>query len=119
VERGTPAVVHQPTDRPYDPVMTREELIARINGAMPALRSDYAVTALYLFGSTARGDDKPGSDVDLLVEFEADAHPTLLSLAGVYGYLTDLLGRPVDLGTLDSLRPQLRDSVRAEMLRVA
>lgn len=59
------------------------------------------------------------SDVDILVEFESGSHPTLFTLAGLYGRIHDLLGRPVDLGTIDSLRPQLRDSVHREMLRVA
>jgi predicted nucleotidyltransferase len=99
--------------------MLREDVISKLREAMPALRSQHGIAAVYLFGSAARGDEQPGSDVDLLVEFEPDARPTLFTLAGVYGHLTDLLGRSVDVGTFDSLRPQLRDSVRAEMLRVA
>ncbi|MEX2219777.1 MAG: nucleotidyltransferase family protein [Phycisphaerales bacterium] len=90
-----------------------------IRGAMPDLQRDFGVSAVYVFGSVARGDDRPESDVDVLVEFAADARPTLLTLAGLHGRLTDLLGCPVDLGTVDSLRPGLRDSVRAEMRRVA
>jgi predicted nucleotidyltransferase len=99
--------------------MTREEAISILRAAMPGLRNEFAVESLYLFGSVARGDNRPDSDVDVLIEFAPGSRPTLFTLAGVYGRLVDLLGCGVDVGTLDSLRPAFRQSVEAEMLRVA
>ncbi|MEL7355781.1 MAG: nucleotidyltransferase family protein [Cyanobacteria bacterium J06560_6] len=76
---------------------------------------EFAVKALFLFGSVARGEATPQSDIDLLVEFE---HPVgLFALLRLQSYLEDLLGRPVDLGTPNSLRPHLRETVLQEAIR--
>lgn len=99
--------------------MRRDEIISKLHDALPELRRQFGVSAVYLFGSVARGEDRPDSDIDVLVEFDAMTRPTLMTLAGLYGCLTDLFGRPVDVGTLDSLRPHMREAVHAEMLRVA
>lgn len=55
------------------------------------------VIELALFGSAARGDDGPESDVDLLVTFSSHAHPTLLDLVRMQDELEALFARPVDL----------------------
>ncbi|HRQ73127.1 MAG TPA: nucleotidyltransferase family protein [Phycisphaerales bacterium] len=99
--------------------MLRDEVISRLSRAMPDLRREFGLRCVYLFGSVARGEEGPLSDIDVLVEFEPTAKPTLLTLAGVYGRLGDLFGRCVDVGTVDSLRPALRATVHREMLRVA
>lgn len=99
--------------------MLRDHVITVLSNAMPELRRDFGLRCVYLFGSVARGDETPLSDVDVLVEFEPTARPTLMTLAGVYGRLGDLLGRRVDVGTVDGLRPALRATVEREMLRVA
>lgn len=101
------------------PLMPRDEIISSLSAALPGLTHDYAVRSLFVFGSVARGDDRPDSDVDVLIEFDPQAHPTLFTLAAIHARLTDLLHRKVDLGTVDSLRTPLRASVLSEMLRVA
>lgn len=65
-----------------------------------------------MFGSVARGDDRPGSDIDLLVDFPAGT--SLLSVIGLEQALRDLLGLPVDVGPADALRPDMRERVLAE-----
>lgn len=70
------------------------------------------VTRLRLFGSVVRGEDTPGSDIDLLVEFSAPK--SLLDLVGLEQELEDALGRDVDLLTPASLSPYLRDRILAE-----
>jgi len=67
-----------------------------------------------LFGSVARGDDRAGSDIDLLIEFEPGTRPFEILLVGAE--LEAVLGVPVDVGTPDSLRPHLRDAVMAEAI---
>lgn len=57
----------------------------------------WKISKLSLFGSQARGDAQPGSDVDLLVEYEPDADWSLLDVARLHRELSDLFGRPVDL----------------------
>lgn len=65
-----------------------------------------------LFGSVARGDERPGSDIDLLVELAPGTRPFEILALGAD--LEDALGVKVDLGTRDSLRSGLRDEVLAE-----
>ena len=84
---------------------------------MPELSSRFGVRHLLVFGSFARGTPRPDSDVDLLVEF--DRNVSLLGLASLRTRLEALLGRVVEVGTLDSLRPAARDEVMQEALRVA
>jgi predicted nucleotidyltransferase len=84
---------------------------------MPELSSRFGVRHLLVFGSFARGTPRPDSDVDLLVEF--DRNVSLLGLASLRARLEAILGREVEVGTLDSLRPAARDEVMQEALRVA
>ena len=74
----------------------------------------FGVESISLFGSVARGDAGPGSDVDLLVYVERGT--TLFGLSRLKHHLEDLLGRPVDLVTPDGLRPQMRQSILAEAI---
>lgn len=62
-----------------------------------------------LFGSAARGEDGPDSDIDILVRFSKQK--TLLDLVGLEDELTSRLHKKVDLVTENSLSPYLRDSI--------
>ncbi len=57
------------------------------------------VREISLFGSAARGQAGPESDVDVLLDFAPEANPTLLDLAAMQLELSDIFGRPVDLLT--------------------
>lgn len=69
----------------------------------------HGVRVLKLFGSAARGEDRPDSDIDLLVEF--DGSKNLFDLIDLESDLRKLLGREVDLLTEGSLSPYLRDRI--------
>lgn len=69
------------------------------------------ITSLALFGSVARDDAGPNSDVDLLVELDPARHIGLFGLAEANARVRQLLGVGVDLVTRGSLKPQLRDRV--------
>jgi len=69
---------------------------------------------LSVFGSAARDELRPDSDIDLLVVFEAEARVGFLRLAEVAEALAALLGRPVDLVPKNGLKPLLRPQVLAE-----
>jgi predicted nucleotidyltransferase len=76
----------------------------------------YRIRRLSLFGSTLRGSDRPESDVDLLVEFEPEARPSLLTMTSIEIELSSLLGgRKVDLRTAQDLSRYFRE----EVVRVA
>ncbi|WP_306599462.1 nucleotidyltransferase family protein [Geothrix sp. 21YS21S-2] len=97
--------------------MDRQEIIATLQPAIPELMERYGVLHLDLFGSFARGDAKPDSDVDFIVTFVGD--PTFSRFMGLKEDLEALLLRDVDLVTSTGLRPRIREAVLAEMHRVA
>lgn len=88
--------------------------IARIEDGLRAK----GVTALYLFGSVARGEAAPGSDVDVLVEIDPKRAFTLLDQAGIQDDLADAIGHPVDVVLKKSLRKEIRRTVLKEAERV-
>ncbi|MFO0838147.1 MAG: nucleotidyltransferase family protein [Phycisphaerae bacterium] len=72
------------------------------------------VRELCVFGSVARGDARPDSDVDLLVEFERSARVGFIALARLTRELEELFQRRVDVVTKNGLHPRIRDAVLAE-----
>jgi predicted nucleotidyltransferase len=93
--------------------MTVQETIARLSSEKQLLQQ-FSVKALYLFGSIVRGDDRPGSDIDILVEFEPDARVGLFTFSRLQRRLSEILGRPVDLVTPDALHKALKDRILEE-----
>jgi len=81
------------------------------------LRRQFAVRSLFLFGSAARGQAGPASDVDVLVEF--DGPPTFDRYMDLKFHLEDILGRRVDVVTPAALKPRMRPVVQREAVRVA
>lgn len=75
------------------------------------------VKSLAVFGSVARGEAGPKSDVDILVEFSNT--PGFDQYMDLKFFLEDLLKRHVDLVTPDALKPRIRPNVEREAVRVA
>ena len=74
----------------------------------------YHVRELSLFGSAARGEMRPDSDIDMLVEFLPEAGIDLVDYAGLMLDLSHLTGRKVDLVSKNGLKPLIRASVLEE-----
>jgi predicted nucleotidyltransferase len=91
------------------------KLIAHRSALLEAAERRHA-RDIRVFGSVARGEDSFDSDVDLLVTVQRDAKP--LDLIALACDVEDLLGVRVDVGTLQSLRPDLRDEVLAEAVEL-
>lgn len=77
-----------------------------------ALAHRYGLRRVRVFGSTARGDVHPGSDIDLLVE--PGPGVSIIDLGGFQSELQDLLGCHVDVVTENGLRPRIRQRVLDE-----
>ena len=96
--------------------MNRTAILDRLKTKAPALRRTYGIRSLAVFGSMARGDDREGSDVDILVTFDGKADfDRFMSLKLD---LEDMLGRPVDLGTPETLRPEMRAEIERDLIHV-
>jgi predicted nucleotidyltransferase len=96
--------------------MNRLRAIELLAQSKPVLVSQYGVTSLALFGSTARNAAHSDSDIDILIDFDGPA--TSKRYFGFQFYLEDLLGCPVDLVTEKALRPELRPFIEKEAVHV-
>jgi uncharacterized protein len=76
------------------------------------------VRHLAVFGSVARGNDQPDSDVDVAVEVEPGRSFSLIRMEETRQFLEDALRRPVDLGEIDSFRPQVRAAFEREKVAI-
>jgi predicted nucleotidyltransferase len=95
--------------------MDKQQVLALVQCHRDRLE-EFGVKALFLFGSVARDEATAESDVDILVEFH---HPVgLFTLLRLESFLEELFGCSVDVGTPNSLRPYVRDSVLREAIRV-
>ena len=92
--------------------MTRAEFFARLAPFRSELEH-IGVRRIGVFGSVARGEAGPESDVDILVEF--DNPPDLFDFAALRERLIEILGCPVDLVTPQVLKPRLRSRVLDEV----
>jgi uncharacterized protein len=92
--------------------MEMDRSLFRDAEALAAVCRRHHIRRLSLFGSTLKGRNRPDSDVDLLVEFEPDAKPTLLTMVKIELELSPLLGgRKVDLRTAQDLSRYFRDEI--------
>lgn len=98
--------------------MDRERIIKTLSSHGHVLQK-YGVISIRLFGSFARGDAAPGSDVDLLVEFEPTAHVGLFEFIRLKNELSDLLACEVDLATPNALHKAMKDDILREAIRAA
>jgi hypothetical protein len=96
--------------------MGRDQIIAALRDHEPELRAA-GVVRLSLFGSAARGDQGPASDVDLLAAFDHARRISLLDVIHIEGQISALLGRPVDLVEEGTLKPKVKDRVEHEAVR--
>ena len=94
--------------------MERDEALAILSEHKAELQQKHGVKSIAIFGSTARNEARPDSDVDILVEFERPIG--LFELADVRFYLEDELGQPVDLATPGALRSPVRERVYEDLV---
>lgn len=74
------------------------------------------VAHIAVFGSTARGDQKPGSDLDLMIDVAPEAPLTVYGYAALKEYIAGLFDGPVDVVTRDALKPYVRPAATADAI---
>jgi uncharacterized protein len=92
-------------------------ITSKLDAIAPRLRDEFRVSALHVFGSTARDEAGPESDLDVLVDFASP--PTFARFMDLKFLLEDELGMRIDLVTRDALRPAMKAQILAEARRVA
>jgi predicted nucleotidyltransferase len=97
--------------------MKRSEAIRKLNSYAGAIKA-LGATSLYLFGSTARNEAKPKSDIDLFLDYDPRGRFSVLDLVAAKRLLEKGLGVEVDLTTRNGLHPLIRKRVEAEATRV-
>lgn len=92
---------------------TADRMVQRISGMRSELRERFSVTKIGVFGSFARGEARPDSDVDILVEL---AEPTFDHFMDLKFRLEEAIQRPVDLVMAEAVKPSLKPIIEQELL---
>jgi uncharacterized protein len=93
--------------------MNLKEIKATLNAEKPFLREKYKVAEIGVFGSFVRNEQREGSDIDILVDF--DGKIDFFDILDLEEYLVGIFGRKVDLVTRKSLKPYIGQRILAEV----
>lgn len=95
--------------------MTREEIITRLRQNEAALRAR-GVRHAALFGSRARGEERPDSDTDIMIDIDPAARIGVFEYVALKRFIAELLEGPVDVVRRDGLKPWVRPAARADAI---
>jgi predicted nucleotidyltransferase len=93
------------------------DVLRRLRSIEPSLRSR-GVASLWVFGSVARGEARPDSDVDLTLEFAPDANPSLFEIGRIKEEAETVLGRPVDIGERSAMTRRVAAAAERDLVQV-
>ena len=96
-------------------VSIKNRVLTQLASSLSTLQTVYGIEFLALFGSVARGEDTPYSDIDLLYTCkpEFDTFDNYLALAE---YLESILERKVDLVSFEYLKPRIRSNIQKDVI---
>ena len=97
--------------------MNRQKVMQILHDALPGIRERFGVQDLAIFGSVARDEAGPNSDVDVLVMFEGRTR--FRAFMGLQFELESILGARVDLVTPKAMKPTLRPHIERDLIHVA
>ncbi|WJR67832.1 nucleotidyltransferase domain-containing protein [Neorhizobium sp. CSC1952] len=97
--------------------MKRHEAIEKLKRQADAIKA-LGATSLYLFGSVARDEAGPSSDLDLFIDYDLEKKFSLVDLAGIKLFLEDELDTEVDVTTRNSLHPRLKNKIEHSAIRI-
>jgi uncharacterized protein len=116
-ETNVPATLAIDPLTSYYSSMNRDDAIARIKQIEPAIRT-LGASGLYLFGSTARNEAKPTSDVDIFIDKDPTKPFGLVVFFDIEEILESALGAKVDFTTRDALHPVLKADIERSAIRI-
>jgi predicted nucleotidyltransferase len=92
--------------------MDKKDIIAKNEAALRARGVRHAA----LFGSRARGDNQPGSDIDIMIEIEPEAHIGVFEYVGLKDYIAEFFDGPVDVVSREGLKSYIRPAATADAI---
>jgi len=95
--------------------MNRQDILARLRENEAALRAR-GVAHAALFGSRARGDERPDSDTDIMIEIDPEAPVTVYDYVALQNYIASLFDGPVDVVDREGLKPYVRPVATADAI---
>jgi len=95
-----------------------EKMKMKLEELKPLLREKFKVMSIGIFGSYVRGEEKRGSDLDVLVEFDESAELSLLDFIRLENYLSEELGVKVDLVEKSVLKPRIGKHILEEVVNI-
>ena len=93
----------------------REKILQRLRAGLPALKREFPLHRLALFGSMARGETLAGSDIDILADVEPSIGLDFVTLADK---LEELSGHKIDLVSRRAVKPLLWKQIEPELIHV-
>jgi uncharacterized protein len=110
-------MLEKPGNLSYIVLMKRQEAIELLESVAGPAKS-MGATAMYLYGSTARDDGRPDSDIDVFIDYDPLGKFNAFDLLGIKFLLEDHFHLPVDIATRDGLHPRLRERIEKSAIRV-
>ena len=102
--------------------MPQQKTLAEIKQILreqkPYLYEKYGVIEIGVFGSYVRGEQRPDSDIDILVELTDSSHMDLFDLVNLKNYLSDLTGLEVDMSIKQNLRKRIGQQILREVIPI-
>lgn len=96
-------------------MVDRQEILSKLRQNEAALRSR-GVSHAALFGSHARGDNRPDSDIDIMIEVDPAAGIGIYEYVALKDYITALFEGPVDVVSREGLKPYVRPAVTTDAI---
>ena len=93
--------------------MDTQEILTRLLDNEAALKA-LGVSHAALFGSRARGDNRPDSDIDILIDLAPEAPIGVWEYAGLKAYIADLFEGPADVVSRETLKPHIRPAATTD-----